>query len=137
MTPTPLGSRVLLGSLLGLALAHLPNESQAIEARVVRLQLTPAQKQKLFPEWRQLAVKTTQGRIAILQKSQQCIAAAGSLEAMRSCQRQELQALMRQRQENREAMRLLLQRNGITLPQPAEEGGSRRAPLQPEGVPMI
>ena len=137
MTPTPLGSRVLLGSLLGLALAHLPSASQAIEPRLVRMQLTPAQKQKLFPEWRQLALKTTQARIAILQKSQQCMSAAGSLEAMRSCQRQELQALMSQRQENREAMRRLLQRNGITVPQPGQEGSSRRLPLQPEGVPMI
>lgn len=140
MTTTPTTSRrpLLFGALLGLALATAPSLAQAAEGGLGRQSLTPAQKQKLFPEWRQLTLQTTQGRIAILQKHQQCVSAASAMEALRACQQQERQAMLEQRQQQREAMRQLLQRNGITPPPPRQDGGNRRLPLQqPDGTPMI
>lgn len=127
----------LLGALLGLALATAPALVSAVEAGPGRLKLTAAQKQKLFPEWRRLTLQTTQGRIAILQKHQQCLSAASSMEALRTCQRQERQALVNHKQRQREAMRQLLQRNGITPPPPRQNGDGRRKPAAPEDVPMI
>lgn len=137
MPPSPLRRPLLLGALLGLALAGAPGRAQAIEATPTRLSLTPAQKQKLFPEWRQLTLKTTQGRIAILQKHQQCVSAANSMEALRVCQQLERQALVNQHQQQREALRQMLLRNGITPPPGRQEGNRPRLPQQPEGVPMI
>lgn len=127
---------LLLSALLGLVLATAPTLVRAVEAVPGRLRVTPAQKQKLFPEWRQLTLQATQRRIAILQKHQQCVSAASSLEALQTCQLQERQALINQRQQHRDAMRQLLQRNGITPP--SRQGGSGwRMPASPEGVPMI
>lgn len=131
---------LLLGALLGLSLASVASQVRAVEAVPGRLKLTPAQQQKLFPEWRRLSLQTTQGRIAILQKHQQCLSAASSLQAMRTCQRQERQALMTQQQQQREAMRQLLERNGITPPPPRQDGGNggnRRLAPQPDVAPMI
>jgi len=139
MTTTPNSTRgpLLFGALLGLAVATAPSLARAMEAGQGRLSLTPAQQQKLFPEWRQLTLQTTQGRIAILQKQQQCVSAASSMEALRTCQQQERQAMLEQRQQQREAMRQLLQRNGITPPPPRQDGGTRRLLQQPDGPPMI
>lgn len=137
MTPLPAGRLALLSTLLGLALATAPSQAQAIEAGPGRGTLSPAQKQKLFPEWRQLNLQITQDRIAILQKHQKCLSAASSLEAMRTCQLQQRQALVSQRQQQREATRRMLQRYGITPPPQSQDGGSRRLQQQPEIPPMI
>jgi hypothetical protein len=51
--------------------------------------LTPAQKQKLFPGLRALQLQSNQAHLGILQRSQQCLSAAGSMEALRTCMQQE------------------------------------------------
>ncbi|MEI8250872.1 MAG: hypothetical protein WCF98_06850 [Synechococcus sp. ELA057] len=80
-------------------------------------QLTPAQEQQLFPSWRSLALQGVQARQAILQRQQQCVSAAGNLQALKDCMRQERQAMKAQRQEHRAALQQLFQRYGIPLPQ--------------------
>jgi hypothetical protein len=85
---------------------------------------TPAQMQKLFPDQKRLAISDHQARIAILQAGQRCLAAAGSSEALRTCMKQERDAYQLQRQDHRSAMRALLERNGIALPQ--ERQGDRQ-----------
>ncbi len=137
MTTTPFRRSLLLGTLLGLTFTVAPHLAEAKEPGSGRLKLTPAQQQKLFPEWRRLSQEATQGKIAILQKHQQCIASANTTEAMRACQRQQRQAMDSQRQQQREAMRQLLQRNGITPPQPRQDGGKRRMLGQPDAEQTI
>lgn len=128
---------LLLAALLGLGLSALPSLVRAIEAGPTRIRLTPAQQRKLFSEWRQLSLKTTQGRIAILQQYERCLSAAGSLEAMRACQQRERQALINQRQQQQQAMRQILLRNGITPPAARPNGAPPLSQPQPDGTPMI
>jgi hypothetical protein len=82
----------------------------------LRPQLTPAQQQRLFPEWRRIDQRSVQARLVILQNQERCLAAATDLAALRACQRQERQALMLQRQRQRLALTELFSRNGIQLP---------------------
>jgi len=82
----------------------------------LRPQLTPAQQQRLFPEWRRIDQQSVQARLVILQNQERCLAAATDLTALRACQRQERQALMLQRQRQRLALTQLFSRNGIELP---------------------
>ena len=139
MTAPFLHRPLLCGSLLSLALVTAaPRLAQAMEGGGPgRLRLSPTQQQKIFPEWRQLTLQATQRRIMILQKYQQCSSAASSFQALQTCQREERQALISQQQQQREAIRQLLRRNGITPPQPRQDGDRRRMPGQPDGVPMI
>jgi hypothetical protein len=128
---------LLLAALLGLGLSTLPSPGQAIEAVPNRTRLTPAQQRTLFSEWRQLSLKTNQERITILQQYQGCLSAAGSLEAMRTCQQRQRQALINQRQQQQQTMRRILLRNGITPPAARPGGGSPQSQPQPDGTPMI
>jgi hypothetical protein len=82
-----------------------------------RLGITPAQWQKVFPDFRQQALKDNRARIGILQRGERCISAAGSGDALRSCMREERSAMQQQRSESRTAMRLIFERNGITVPE--------------------
>ena len=134
MTSTHSGRPLLVAALLGLALSTAPSLAQAKEGGSGRLNLTPAQQQKLYPEWRKLTLEKTQAQIAILQKHQQCVTAAGSMDALQACKRQQHQAQVEQHRQQRQAMRQLLQRNGITPPSPREDGGKRK---QSDSVPMI
>ncbi|MFM7314497.1 MAG: hypothetical protein ACKO0M_15265 [Cyanobium sp.] len=102
--------------LLMVALSAAPALAQA-EGSPGQGRLTPAQKQKLFPGLRALQLQSNQARIGILQRNQQCLSAAGSMEALRSCMQQERQATMSQRQQNREAIRRLYESNGVPVPQ--------------------
>ncbi|MFM7266834.1 MAG: hypothetical protein ACKOZW_14845 [Cyanobium sp.] len=79
--------------------------------------LTPAQWQKIFPEFRQQALQDHRARAAILQRGERCIAAAGNGDALRACMREERNAMQQQRQEHRTAMRSLFERNGIPTPE--------------------
>lgn len=79
--------------------------------------LTPAQWQKVFPEFRQQTLKDNRARIAILQRGERCITAAGSGDALRSCMREERSAMQQQRSESRTAMRQIFERNGIAVPE--------------------
>jgi len=78
---------------------------------------TPAQMQKIFPEQKRLAISDQQARIAILQRGERCLSAAGSSQALRTCMKEQRDASQRQRQQHRTAMKSLLERNGIPLPQ--------------------
>jgi hypothetical protein len=78
---------------------------------------TPAQMQKIFPEQKRLALSDQQARIAILQRGERCLSAAGSSEALRTCMKEQRSASQRQREQHRAAMQALFQRNGIPLPQ--------------------
>jgi hypothetical protein len=78
---------------------------------------SPAQWQKVFPEFRQQALKDNRARTAILQRGERCIAAAASGDALRSCMREERSSMQQQRSESRSAMRLIFERNGIAMPE--------------------
>lgn len=129
---------LLIGALLGLGLglAAAPTQAQAAQdGAATRLKLTPAQAQKLFPEWRQLSLQSSKGQMAILQKLQQCVSSANTMEALQICQRQKRQAMQSQQRLQRQAMRELLKRNGITPPPSRRDG--RRVPVQAEALPSI
>lgn len=79
--------------------------------------LTPAQWQKIFPEFRQQALQDHRARAVILQRGERCIAAASNGDALRACMREERNAMQQQRQEHRTAMRSLFERNGIPAPE--------------------
>jgi hypothetical protein len=85
--------------------------------------LTPQQWQKIFPEHRNLAIRDHQARIAILQKGESCVAAAGNGDALRECMKQERTAYQQQRQAHRTEMLRLLERNGIPVPEWGNRGG--------------
>lgn len=78
---------------------------------------TPAQMQRIFPEQKRLALSDQQARIAILQRGERCLSAAGSSEALRTCMKEQRSASQRQREQHRAAMKALFERNGIPLPQ--------------------
>lgn len=124
----PLGAALLL-AMLGSAPALA--QPAAPGALPLRPQLSPAQQEKLFPQWRSIDQQSVRARLAILQTQERCLAAASNLPALRSCQRQERQALMQQRQRHRLAIAELFARNGITLPPRPEQ---RPSPWR-EGVP--
>jgi hypothetical protein len=96
---------------------------------------TPAQMQKIFPDQKRLAISDHQARIAILQTGERCLAAAGSSEALRTCMKQERDAYQLQRQDHRAAMKALLERNGIALPQPRQEDRQGKWGQGPSGNP--
>jgi hypothetical protein len=102
-------------ALLTLVLSGAPALAQTPQ-KVAPIRLTPAQQQKLFPERRRLSLEATQARIAILEKHQRCLSAASTPQALQSCQKEERKALMTQRQQQRNAMKQLFERNGIPMP---------------------
>lgn len=87
--------------------------------------LSAAQRQKLFPETRSLAIQDHQARIAILQQGQRCLGAAGNGDALRACMRQERQAMDAQRSRHREALRQAFVRQGIPVPDWSQRSGHR------------
>lgn len=137
MAPSRSSRPLLLATLLGLGLSATPTPGQAIEALPGPLRLTPAQQQKLLPEWRRISLQTNAARMAILQKQRQCLTAAGSLEALQDCQRQQREALISQQRQRQEAMRQMLRRIGITAPAARQGEELRPRVPQPDSVPMI
>ena len=96
--------------------------------------LTPAQWQKIFPEFRQQALQDHRARAAILQRGERCIAAAANGDALRACMREERSAMQQQRQQHRAAMRSLFERNGIQAPEwKNRRGGPGGGPGAPGG----
>ena len=97
--------------------------------------LTDAQRQKVFPETRNLAVQDHRARIAILREGERCVGAAASGDALRACMRSEREALQSQRDQHREALRALFQRNGIAVPDWSQRkgGAAGRHAGAPEG----
>ncbi len=102
-----------------------------------RPRLTPEQQQKLFPERKALVVQEQRERIAILQRSQSCVNAASSSDALRNClmrERRDQQAL---RSRLRDQMRALFERNGIPMPERDPMPQPPRGPwAQPGAEPL-
>jgi hypothetical protein len=97
---------------------------------------TPAQLQKIFPEQKRLAISDHRARIAILQSGERCLAAAGSSEALRNCMRQERESYQNQRRQHWAAMKALMEKNGIPLPEWGKGGGRKgRWGEGPQGGP--
>ena len=96
---------------------------------------TPEQMQKIFPEQKQLAISDHRARIAILQSGERCLAAAGSSEAVRACMRQERTAYQNQRRQHWAAMKALMEKNGIPLPQWGKGDRQRKWGQGPQGTP--
>ena len=89
--------------------------------------LTPAQQQKIFPEFRDLVLQDHRSRISILQTGERCLLSARDSGALRNCLRQERSSYRSQRSRHREQMRQMFQRNGISVP----EWGRRRGQDRP------
>jgi hypothetical protein len=114
--------RPLGAALLALALGGAPALAQSTTP-TSSSRLTPAQQQKLFPTWRTISLQGVQGRLAILQRKQQCLTAASTVDALKTCQRQEREGAMALRQQQRAAIKQMYERNGIPLPKAAANWG--------------
>lgn len=98
--------------------------------------LTPEQQKKLFPGRKELVLKEHQERMALLQKSQRCVAAATNGDALKTCLIDDRKANTELRRRMHEQIRQLYERNGIQLPPPRPakerrgEPGGRGAALE-------
>jgi hypothetical protein len=79
--------------------------------------LTPAQRQKIFPDLRRLTLQDHRARIAILQRSESCINSATTDEALTECMRVQREAMRQQRRQQMSDLQALFQRNGLPMPQ--------------------
>lgn len=95
--------------------------------------LTPEQQQRVFPEQRRLALSDRRARIAILQRGEGCLQKASTAEAMRSCLRQERDAMRQQRREHMGELQAIYERNGLPAPQWKKRLGKPQGAL-PEGA---
>ena len=109
--------------VLGLGTAVQAQSSAPLTPKGEGPRLTEAQKQKMFPETRTLAGQDHRARIAILQQGERCISAATNGDGLRSCMRQEREALQNQRQQHRDALRQVFVRNGIPVPDWSQRKG--------------
>ena len=109
--------------VLGLGTAVQAQSSAPPPPRGEGPRLTDAQRQKMFPETRTLAGQDHRARIAILQQGERCISAATNGDGLRSCMRQEREALQNQRQQHRDALRQVFVRNGIPVPDWSQRKG--------------
>jgi hypothetical protein len=119
---SPLPALVLL-----LGLAAPAALAQPVGPNLQELRLTPAQRQKVFPEQRRLALQDHQARMAILQRGERCIEKAANAEVLRTCMREEREAMRQQRSQHMERLKALYQRNGLpTPPWLMRRGGPQR-----------
>jgi len=109
--------------VLGLGSAVQAQSSAPPPPRGEGPRLTEAQRQKVFPETRSLAAQDHRARIAILQQWERCINAATNGDGLRSCMRQERDALQNQRQQHRAALRQVFVSNGIPVPDWSQRKG--------------
>lgn len=82
-----------------------------------RVKLTESQKLELFKAHRGWALRDNAGRIAILQKSDQCVKAAPDLETLRGCLGDERKASRSLMEITRNDATALAQRLGIPKPE--------------------
>jgi hypothetical protein len=98
--------------------------------------LTPEQQKRLFPGRKELLLKESQERIALLQKSQSCVRAATNSDALKTCLIEDRRANNELRRSMHQQIRQLYERNGIQLPPPRParerrgEPGGRGAALE-------
>jgi hypothetical protein len=109
---SPLPALVLL-----LGLAAPAALAQPVGPNLQEPRLTPAQRHKVFPEQRRMALQDHQARMAILQRGQRCIEKAANAEVLRTCMREEREAMRQQRSQHMERLKALYERNGLPTPQ--------------------
>ena len=110
-----------------LALAAPAGLAQPVGPTLQEPRLTPAQRQKVFPEQRRMALQDHQARMAILQRGERCIEKAANAEVLRTCLREEREALRRQRRQHMDKLKALYDRNGLpTPPWMLRQGGPQR-----------
>jgi hypothetical protein len=99
-------------------------QTPAAPARSSRI--SEAQWQKIFPENKQLTLRDQQARSTILQRGQRCVSGAANIDALRTCMREEREAMQQQRRQHMQAMRAMFERNGIAMPElkkgPSDKG---------------
>lgn len=110
-------SLLALLSALALGLASPAAWSQPVGSNPQGGQLTPVQRQKVFPEQRQMALQDHRARMAILERGERCIQGAADGEVLRTCMRDEREALRQQRRQHMERLKALYDRNGLPIPQ--------------------
>ena len=116
---------VLAAGLSGLALV-LTTPAMALAGpggRGPEGRLTPQQKQQVFPDMKRLQTQDYRARIAILQKGERCMGAAGNADALMACKREERNAYRENRNQHRQAMEQMFRKYGIAMP---EWGKKRR-----------
>ncbi|MBE9154751.1 hypothetical protein [Cyanobium sp. LEGE 06113] len=118
---TAAGLSLALGSL-GPALAQTSAPPE---------RLTPAQREKIFPERKALTLKLQKERSQIQQKSERCVSGASNQQELRSCRKDERKANQKLRAQYRDEMRKIYERNGIEAPVggpgKGRRGGKRQA----------
>lgn len=118
------GVSLLLLGLLGAPAAGWAQQNP--RGGSLQMNLDPAQKQQLFTQQKQLQLQHQRERMQLLQTSERCVSAAGTSEQLRTCKRDERQAYMQLRNRHRDAMRTMLERFGITLPERGGKPGGGR-----------
>ncbi|WP_087066850.1 hypothetical protein [Cyanobium sp. NIES-981] len=78
--------------------------------------LTPAQREKIFPERKALLLKQQQQSLKIQETYLRCTKAANNQDALRNCKKADRQAQQKLRAETRDQMRKIYERNGIQAP---------------------
>ena len=109
----------------GVALAQTP----AAPAPARQSRISEAQWQKMFPEHKQLSLRDQRARVAISQRGERCLSGAANQDALRTCMREQRDALQEQRRQHMQEMRAMFERNGITMPElkkgPGGKAGGR------------
>ncbi|CAK6688760.1 hypothetical protein VB716_12645 [Synechococcus sp. CCY9201] len=82
-----------------------------------RLKLSPAQAKELFTARQAMERRGIQVRQEILQKTRPCIDQAQNLQALGACKRSQRQAYASLMEKERQEMRDLLQKMGISVPE--------------------
>jgi hypothetical protein len=109
-----IGGGCLTAATLALALSSFTPAIGQTSAPPERL--TPAQKEKIFPERKALMLKQQQQSLKIQEEYLRCTKAASDQNALRNCKKADRQAQQKLRAETREEMRKIYARNGIQAP---------------------
>jgi hypothetical protein len=136
-TPSPRSLAGLSTLALLLSLAGPGSLAQPVGPNLQEPRLTPAQRQKVFPEQRRLALQDHQARMAILQRGERCIDRAANAEVLRTCLREEREAMRQQRRQHMDKLRALYERNGLPTPPWMMRKGSPQRPGGDWGGPDI
>jgi hypothetical protein len=109
-----IGGGCLSAATLALALSSFTPAFGQTSAPPERL--TPAQKEKIFPERKALLIKKQQQNLKIQEEYLRCTKAASNQDALRTCKKADRQAKQKLRTETRDEMRKIYERNGIKAP---------------------
>ncbi len=136
-TPSPRSLAGLPALVLLLALAAPGSLAQPVGPNLQEPRLTPGQRQKVFPEQRRLTLEDHRARLAILRRGERCIERAANGEVLRSCLREEREAMRQQWSQHIERLRALYARNGLPTPRWMMRRGSPQRPGGEWGGPEV